>query len=169
MIGPRSASRRSGGQRGPAAPWGVVLVGLDGTPESRAALEYAVTEAIRRAARVRVAVAFDNSVDLVLGHGPVLSSEIDEELRRRARRQVEEALPEGTPLPEHEVVVYSGPAASALIAASGRADLLVVGHRRRGPADGTTMGSVAAQCVDYAHCPVTVITGPAADVHAGIC
>lgn len=149
--------------------WGVVLVGLDGSAEARAALTHAVAEADRRVARLRVAVAIDDSPEPVLGHRAAShSAAVDDELRRLAHQRVRDALPEGTPLPDYEVFVYCGPAASALITASERADLLVVGHHHRGPTDTTSEASVAAQCVEYARCPVTVVHGAATSAHARV-
>ena len=57
-------------------------------------------------------------------------------------------------------VLVEGPAASALIDKSRGADLLVVGNRGHGGFAGLLLGSVSAQCVHHAQCPVLVIRKP---------
>jgi nucleotide-binding universal stress UspA family protein len=50
-----------------------------------------------------------------------------------------------------------GHPAIALVAASERAQLLVVGSRGHGAFAGMLLGSVSQHCVQHAHCPVVVI------------
>jgi nucleotide-binding universal stress UspA family protein len=136
----------------------IVLVGVDGSPESRAALEYAVAEANRRGARLRVVSTYfpENAV-----HGrtqPVTASEtgIEVDVEAQTRRMVEEALA-GDAAPAVEIVVAAGPAAGVLIDRSSEVDVLVLGHRGRGGFASMLLGSVSLQCVLHAHCPVIVV------------
>ena len=53
--------------------------------------------------------------------------------------------------------VVVGTPASALIAASAAADLLVVGSRGLGGFRGLLLGSVSQQCAYHAGCPVVIV------------
>ena len=137
----------------------IVLVGVDGSPESGAALEYAVAEANRRGAALRVVATYfpENSV-----HGrtqPVTASEgaIEVDLEKETRRMVEDALAGDGSQPPVEIVVAAGPAAGVLIDGSGEVDVLVLGHRGRGGFASMLLGSVSLQCVLHARCPVIVV------------
>ena len=136
----------------------VVLVGVDGSPESGAALKYAVAEANRRGARLRVVSTYFPEYS-VHGHTqPLTVSEpaIEVDVEAQTRRMVEEALA-GDAQPSVEIVAAAGPAANVLIDMSGEVDVLVLGHRGRGGFASMLLGSVSLQCVLHAHCPVIVV------------
>ena len=137
----------------------IVLVGVDGSREAGAALKYAVAEANRRGARLRVVSTYfpENSV-----HGrtqPVTASEtaIEVDLEKETRRMVEDALAGDAAQPPVEIVIAAGPAAGVLIDRSGEVDVLVLGHRGRGGFASMLLGSVSMQCVLHARCPVIVV------------
>jgi nucleotide-binding universal stress UspA family protein len=137
----------------------IVLVGVDGSPESGAALEYGVAEAHRRGARLRVVSTFFPEY-AVHGHTqPLTASEtpIEVGVEAQTRRMVEEALAGDAAPPAVEIVVAAGPAAGALIDRSGEVDVLVLGHRGRGGFASMLLGSVSLQCVLHARCPVIVV------------
>jgi nucleotide-binding universal stress UspA family protein len=136
----------------------IVLVGVDGSPESGAALNYAVAEANRRGARLRVVSTYFPEY-AVHGHTePLTASEpaIEINVEAQIRRMVEEALAGDAP-PPVEIVVAAGPAAGVLIDKSREVDVLVLGHRGRGGFASMLLGSVSMQCVLHAHCPVIVV------------
>jgi nucleotide-binding universal stress UspA family protein len=141
------------------APSNTVLVGVDGSPQSGAALRYAVAEANRRGARLRVVSTYFPEYS-VHGHTqPVSVSEsaIEVDVEAQIRRMVEEALAGAAEAPPVEVVVAAGPAAGVLIDMSGEVDVLVVGQRGRGGFASMLLGSVGLHCVLHAHCPVIVV------------
>jgi nucleotide-binding universal stress UspA family protein len=137
----------------------VVLVGVDGSPESGAALKYAVAEANRRAARLRVVSTYFPEYAVHGRTQPLTASEsaIEVDVEAQTRRMVEEALAGDDLPPPVEVVVAAGPAAGVLIDKSGEVDVLVLGHRGRGGFASMLLGSVSLQCVLHAHCPVIVV------------
>lgn len=137
----------------------VVLVGVDGSPESGAALRYAVAEANRRSARLRVVSTYFPEYSVHGRTQPVTASEtaIEVDLEKEVRRMVEEALAgDGLP-PAVEIVIAAGSAAGVLIDRSGEVDVLVLGHRGRGGFASMLLGSVSLQCVLHARCPVIVV------------
>ncbi|MCZ2860599.1 universal stress protein [Blastococcus sp. VKM Ac-2987] len=156
------------GVGGPVPPDRVV-VGVDGSGPSRAALAHALVAAARRGGRVEIVTCY--VVELhQLGGVPVVLPDLAgtrEDAAARARALVDELRGDGSlahvpGLPEVEVVVSAvpGPAAQALVDRSRDADLLVVGSRGRGGARSALLGSVALHCATHAACPVVV-------VHAG--
>jgi nucleotide-binding universal stress UspA family protein len=137
----------------------IVLVGVDGSGESGAALKYAVAEANRRGARLRVVSTYFPEYS---AHGrtqPLSASEaaIEVDVEKETRRMVEDALAGESPQPPVEIVVAAGPAAGVLIDSSAEVDVLVLGHRGRGGFASMLLGSVGLQCVLHARCPVIVV------------
>jgi nucleotide-binding universal stress UspA family protein len=137
----------------------IVLVGVDGSPESGAALRYAVAEADRRGARLRVVSTYFPEYSVHGRTEPVTASEgaIEVDLEKETRRMVEDALAGDSPQPPVEIVVAAGPAAGVLIDKSAEVDVLVLGHRGRGGFASMLLGSVGLQCVQHARCPVIVV------------
>jgi nucleotide-binding universal stress UspA family protein len=137
-----------------------IVVGIDGSPESRAALDHALAESRRRQAPLRVVAAYIYPEYNGLGWPyPVLVAPetIADATRTAARQMLDEALG-ACPTPEPvELVVRAGPAAEVLVEESAGAGLLVVGHRGRGAFASTVLGSVGLRCVLHARCPVTVV------------
>lgn len=137
-----------------------VVVGVDGSAESREALGYALDEAARRYARLRVVTAVLPAEYGVTTFGmPVAPSpeEILADAYDALRQTVDLAVGHRDDTPTIQVEVLSGRPAAVLIDASRDADLLVVGHRGRGGFAGLLLGSVAMHCVQHAACPVAVI------------
>jgi nucleotide-binding universal stress UspA family protein len=137
----------------------IVLVGVDGSPESGAALEYAVAEAGRRGARLQVVSTFFPEYSVQGRTHPLSASEapVEIDLEKEARAMVEQALAGIASPPPVEIVVAAGSAAGVLIERSGDVDVLVLGHRGRGGFASMLLGSVSLQCVLHARCPVIVV------------
>jgi nucleotide-binding universal stress UspA family protein len=141
-----------------------VVVGVDGSARSRAALAAAVREAGARGADLDVLVAFeltDHWTDLGSVVVPPLE-EIHADLHRRAEDLVQAVLGEqepsdATPRPHIRVVVAQGPADTVLVHHGQGAELLVVGSRGHGEFRGLLLGSVALSTAMRASCPVLVV------------
>jgi nucleotide-binding universal stress UspA family protein len=143
-----------------------VVVGLDGSSGSRAALVQAYLAAARRAADLEVVAAY--TLELYWFGGAPLDvpdvATIRDDVDRRARAQVDEIRDEvavsavpGIRDVGVELLVTQGAAAHVLVERAEGADLLVVGSRGRGAARSALLGSVALHCATHAVCPVLVV------------
>ena len=133
---------------------GRVVVGVDGSAQSRLALARAAEMAEQTAAVLEPVMAWQYPM---MANALVLenwSPEVDAGVT--LRDCVRDAFPAGVPDWVRPTVV-AGPAAHALIEASRGADLVVVGSRGHGGFVGLMLGSVSAACAEYAHCPVLVM------------
>ena len=139
-----------------------VVVGIDGSDGSRAALEFAMDEAARRGAAVRVVWAIPETGYWAASYG--MSPDPGRGAGRgpgEVGRQMVDDVVAGrdgalTDVPV-EVWAVPGPAAAVLVEQAAEADLLVVGHRGRGALRSAVLGSVGMQCVLHAPGPVTVV------------
>jgi nucleotide-binding universal stress UspA family protein len=135
----------------------IIAVGVDETDSSRRALRWAAREAVRRGSTLHVVTAW--SWDAVEGAplaavDPESMMTLSEETQTEAIRRVLGELDE-RPTVTREVV--QGTAADALVAASQRADLVVVGTHGRGPVRSFLLGSVSLSVIKQAACPVVVM------------
>ena len=140
-----------------------VLVGVDGSDSSRAALVAAVDEAVRMGADVEAVASFvpaDYWTDLRSVVIPSIE-DIRSGLQTRTGHLVQDVLAErrdrGEAVPAVRVEVVEGAAAEVLVHRARPADLLVVGSRGRGAFRGLLLGSVALHCAMHAPCPVLVV------------
>jgi nucleotide-binding universal stress UspA family protein len=140
-----------------------VVAGVDGSPESRAAVDFAAWEADRRRLPLRlvhgyqppamygpsVAIAYDAATPLAYSRSVVRA----ETERVRAR------YPE---LATTAAVIVGDPART-LVDESGRAALVVVGSRGLGSFHSLLLGSVSGQVATHARAPVVVVRPTAPD------
>lgn len=145
---------------------GVIVVGVDGSEGSRAALEFALDDAVRRNARVRVVWAFPEPSYWATAYGmsEPMFEQMAADLEKAGRAMTESVVRErGGAVAAVPVTVSApaGPPAKVLVKEAESADLLVVGHRGRGEFRSVVLGSVALQCVLHAAGPVTVVRAAA--------
>jgi nucleotide-binding universal stress UspA family protein len=142
-----------------------VVVGVDGSAGSRAALLFAMHDAARRGVPVEAVAAYrppDYWMD-VYAAGTCEPEQIRAAALERLRAAVAEVLPDGPqPPPEMWTRAAMGTAADVLILESEGADLLVVGSGGHGSLTSVLLGSVSLQCAQHAPCPVTVVPSPEA-------
>lgn len=141
---------------------GTIVVGVDGSDESKAALRWAIDEARRRQAKLVCVHAwlFPSVVDPT-GVATRLAADVLATLRDDANELLESVLADVVSEADADVEIVSsvveGPPASALISAADAADLLVVGSRGLGGFRGLLLGSVSQQCAHHANCPVVIV------------
>ena len=144
---------------------GRVVVGVDGSAVSKAALAWALEEARVRHATLEVVIAWSylDQPPQEEGESAGFRPDFGED---DARRILDEMLAEvaGTE-PGVEVVktVVCDLAHRALLAAAEGADLVVVGARGLGGLREALLGSVSHEVLQHARCPVVVIRHPARD------
>jgi nucleotide-binding universal stress UspA family protein len=140
-----------------------IVVGVDGSAGSMAALAWAVDEADAHGATLVCVVAWEPPVVYGSGFAPVPSLPPDGAYEEAARGQMDASLERvgGTKgVPEVERLVIEGPPGEVLLAAAEGADLLVVGSRGHGSFLGMLLGSVSQHCAHHAHCPVVIVPSP---------
>lgn len=136
-----------------------IIVGVDGSKHSAAALDYALDAARRRGTSLTVmSTWYLEVVDGVVATTP--GSEAYQEVEARYQRLVDKMLePRRAAYQDVEVRVdiRRGPAAATLVEAAAAAELLVLGSRGRGGLAGTLLGSVTRKVLESATCPVALL------------
>lgn len=123
-----------------------VIVGVDGSPSSLAAVDVAAREARLRDAQLRIVHAFSRPSDLdPMIHG-VLA-------------QAEQRAADLAPGLEVARTVVSGGALTVLRSASRHAVLAVLGRRGRSGFGDLLLGSTVVQLAAHGHCPVMTVRG----------
>ena len=151
---------------------GRIVVGVDGSRASMAALRWAVREARFRGAQVETVYVFENTPSWrVYGyqqetieaepdrsHQATLTS--DEQSGAEAHGVVERMVDDLDQLGEvgvESVIVEDRHPARVLVERSADADMLVVGSRGHGGVSELLLGSVSHHCATHAQCPVVII------------
>jgi nucleotide-binding universal stress UspA family protein len=145
-----------------------VIVGVDGSEEALRAVRWAVPEARRRRATLRLVTAFTWTDDRMPGWPGLGQAAYGERLRAVAEHGLAAAATAATQLDpdltvEQDLVL--GFPGGVLVEQAQDAELLVVGDNGRGRIGSALAGSVAVGVVAHAPCPVVVVRGvePASD------
>ncbi|BFV56381.1 universal stress protein [Kitasatospora sp. CMC57] len=133
-----------------------ILVGVDGSPSSRAALAWAARQAELTGGTVDAVLAWRYPAGYGWTASVLPSFDFVGNADRALAEAVAEAAAEHPQVEIREHVVQDHPAAALLKAADG-AQLLVVGSRGYGGFTEALLGSVSQHCVHHAHCPVVVV------------
>jgi nucleotide-binding universal stress UspA family protein len=146
---------------------GLVVVGVDGSEQSVAALHWAARYAAATGAAVRAVLAWHYPT--VAGQPPTgqaphpVTEQTEQSKLDTLADAISQAFPGGAGI---EARVSYGHPAQVLIDQSKEADLLVVGSHGHGAFTGMLVGSVSIHCVTSAYCPVTVVRGTVAAAEA---
>ncbi len=133
------------------------MVGVDGSPNSQKALDWALDEAALRKAHLTVLAVASAAASFWTTTGQFSPSpETQEKVNQAAIDLVDKAVSRHG---HQEVTVrtLSGVPADELVKASADADLLVVGARGAGGFARLRLGSVSAQASHHAQCPVVIV------------
>ncbi|MEV0132152.1 universal stress protein [Dactylosporangium sp. NPDC050688] len=146
-----------------------VVAGVDGSPESMTAVEWAALDAARRHRRLHIVHAYAWPVvypPLGSQQIPALHKAIREAAERIMAAAVARAGQVAADVPVTTALAVES-AATALLHAAQHAGTVVVGSRGLGGFTGLLLGSVGVQLAAHAPCPVVVVrpgdgTGPEA-------
>lgn len=150
----------------------LIVVGVDGTPESDAALAFAIDEATRSGDALEMVTAWDTdtsltSLDLVYG---VATFETEREAQQRAERQQQESLERVLAGRPQSITVASrvirGQPGPVLVHAARKARLLVVGTRALGSVRAAILGSISRYCAKHADGALVVVPAPDRSRHS---
>ena len=137
---------------------GRVVVGVDGSPRSLDALDFAAEVADWQHWSLDIVTTWEpptaaSVVAFDYGDVIVAQCEAAESTARSAQAHVRERYP------RLEVVTMTeqGSASRVLTEESKGADLLVLGSRGLGGFSSLALGSVGQSCVHHAHCPVLIV------------
>ncbi|MDY6997543.1 MAG: universal stress protein [Actinomycetota bacterium] len=150
-----------------------IVVAVDGSPESRAAADWAARDAaLRQVPLTIVHVRDDDDASPWLDFPVGLPDEFLAKRDRRAQEIVDDALgavvdaaPEIRDVAVHTRVL-TGPVKPALIELSEHADMVVLGRRGTGRLGGLLLGSTSSTLLHHAHCPVAVLHDDGEDARA---
>jgi nucleotide-binding universal stress UspA family protein len=139
---------------------GRIVVGVDGSESSVAALRWALAEAQVRGATLDVVTAFSHLPPDARTGDSLDSPFSQDDSGGLLREAIESAgLSEAQRALVHQRPMEGKPA-DVLIAASDGADLVVVGSRGQGKLRGAILGSVSDHVVRHSKVPVAIVHAP---------
>jgi nucleotide-binding universal stress UspA family protein len=133
-----------------------IVVGIDGSHSSEAALNWALRQADLTGSTLEAIVTWEWPTAGGLG----MAAPSDFDPKADATKILNDAIASAEPGHDHvsiESRIVGGPAGMALVEASRGADLLVVGSRGHNELVSVLLGSVSEHCVTHAHSPVLVV------------
>jgi nucleotide-binding universal stress UspA family protein len=139
----------------------LVVVGVDGSPESITALRWASRYAAATGAKVRAVHAWHYPAAFGRTEGVTprsVTAEVEQGMRDELAKAVAQVYQDQAD-PQLETALRYGHPVEVLVDESKAASLLVVGHRGHGAFTGMMLGSVSIHCVSSAFCPVVVVRG----------
>ncbi|WP_055631320.1 universal stress protein, partial [Streptomyces griseoruber] len=143
-----------------------VTVGLDGSPESRAAAEWAARESTLRSLPLKLVHVWE-PVPEPMAQAPLLGAETQQHWTERIPREAAEGVALRHPGLEVITEQLYGHPGDVLAEAAKNAELLVLGSRGLGGLGGFLVGSVGLSVLAHAERPVVLVRAleQAADEH----
>lgn len=137
-----------------------IVVGIDGSDTSKAALKWAARLAPSLGATIHAIVAWEYPVIFGLEGGIPSDWKPDENAKEILNASLEEVFGEHQPTGLRGSISQGHPT-FVLLDASKEAQMMVVGSRGLGGFTGLLLGSVSSACAEHAKCPVLVVHGEA--------
>ena len=138
-----------------------IVVGVDGSQGSKAALAWAMGQARLTGATVEAVNSWQDPIVFGYSYGWNPAPFDGERFASVMAKVLDDTIAEVSAEQEKPVTVLArvvqGHAAEALTDAAKGAQLLVVGSRGHGTFAGIMLGSVSQHCVQHASCPVVVV------------
>ena len=137
-----------------------VVVGVDGSPSSTKALEWAARHAEGIGATLRTVLAWH--YPSAAGGPPIgvaphsVTDQVEQSRHEILDKEIAAVCGAEPAIAIERRVVYGHPA-QALIDESKDANVLVVGNKGHGGFSGMMLGSVSIHCATHARCPVTIV------------
>jgi nucleotide-binding universal stress UspA family protein len=148
-----------------------VVVGVDGTSGSHAAVRWAAEEALRRRLPLRLVHVYRWPPDYVVapmyGAWPARDPREVVESAERLVAAAAEVARAARPTVEVTAVAREGARVPELVAESAQAAVVVLGSRELGPFGSMLLGSVGSGVAARADCPVVVVHGATAGPGTG--
>ena len=138
-----------------------IVVGIEGSGYARAALVWALEEALHRDALVEVVTCYlptyiPSSPDL--GYVPFDGTNLITEVKKLQNEVVESAMKiSKNPNVQIKKTIERGRAPETLMSIAEGADMLVVGNRGRGGFAGLRLGSVSQAISHHSPCPLVIV------------
>ncbi|MEV7182248.1 universal stress protein [Kitasatospora sp. NPDC093679] len=138
-----------------------IVVGVDGSEQSRRALRWAVLQAGLTGDVVRAVIAWEPPFTGWGADVPASGEKAMNDIASRVLAESVEKVAGAEPAVEISTAVVRGTPAQVLLSAAGEEDvvLLVVGSRGIGGFTGALLGSVGQHCAQHAPCPVLIVRG----------
>ena len=138
----------------------VIVIGFDGSKQSRVALEWAIEESRYRNAELRILTVWNKAP--MAWYPAMLETAAGEIVAEDSPEQQAEALSAEAAQSAVDVnvvtrTIKNDSAASAILEAAQEADLVILGSRGHGGFAGLHIGSVSAQVSSHCPCPVLVV------------
>jgi len=136
-----------------------IIVGVDGSPASRVAVDWAARDAARRGADLKLVHVLVPPAVMAFPEVPMPPGfmEWQEEEGRRLLDGAVKTVEEAGAQVEVSTDMVSGPAVPVLADLSSSAQMIVVGCRGRGALSRVLLGSISTGLAHHAHCPVAII------------
>jgi nucleotide-binding universal stress UspA family protein len=139
----------------------LIIAGVDGSDESRAALQWAYDEATHHGASLTVVMTWHPPMlPQSPPYGALTEKDYESQPKLEALGVLDGLVAElerRTPEVDVRTAIEEGNPAKVLIERSKGADLMVVGSRGHGGFAGMLLGSVSQHLVAHAECPVVVV------------